>query len=86
MMSAVRFLRFAVLILYASYLANVGVLLVMLPWSSAWSRVVLFLPYRWAFFLDSPAVRGALTAFGALHLALLLFELVVPVRARHRSP
>jgi hypothetical protein len=85
MMSVVRALRFAVLILYASYLANVGVLLVMLPWSAAWSRIVLLLPYRWALFFDNPAVRGGLTAFGALHLILLLAELLVPARASHRG-
>jgi hypothetical protein len=85
MMCGVRALRLLVLLLYASYLANVGMLLVMLPWSDAWSRVVLFLPYRVALVIDTPAVRGALTAFGVLHLLLLLAELVVPVRLARRQ-
>jgi hypothetical protein len=77
-MSRVRALRIVLWIVYASYLANVGMLLIVLPWSDVWSRIVLLLPYRLALALDAPAVRGVVTAFGVLHLVLLLSELVYP--------
>ncbi len=82
-MAPVRALRIVVLLLYASYLTNVGMLLVVLPWSEAWARIVFLFPYRWALMIDTPAVRGALSAFGVLHLALLVTELVIPFRPRH---
>jgi len=82
MMSSVRALRIAVWIVYASYLANVGMLLIVLPWSDVWSQVVLLLPYRLALTVDAPAVRGVITAFGALHLILLLSEVIDPTLVR----
>lgn len=77
-MDAVRVIRLAVMVLYASYLTNVGLLLVLLPWSDAWSRFVLLAPPKIAVVLGSPVVRGGLTAFGVLHLVLVVAELVAP--------
>jgi hypothetical protein len=84
-MSRVRALRITVWIVYASYLANVGMLLIVLPWSDVWSQFVLMLPYRLALAIDEPAVRGAITAFGVLHLILLLSEVVQPSLLRNRN-
>jgi hypothetical protein len=75
-MIAVRALRLLLVIVYASYLTNVGMLLVMLPWSEVWPRFVLLLPPAIGIVVDDPAVRGAVTAFGCLHLVLLLVEIV----------
>lgn len=75
-----RALRVSFLVVYASYLTNVGLLLMLLPWSEAWTRFVLLTPPRVAWFLDDPIVRGVVSAFGALHLVLLAAELLVPVR------
>jgi len=73
----VRFLRILLMVLYASYLTNVGLLLVLLPWSDAWVRLVLLSPAKIAVLLDSPVFRGALSAFGVLHFVLLAAEMVV---------
>lgn len=83
MILVVRALRLFLTVVYASYLVNVGLLLLILPWSEAWSHFVLLVPYRAAIILDIPAIRGAISAFGFLHLALLLFELVNPSVATH---
>ena len=66
------------MVLYASYLTNVGLFLLLLPWSEAWARFVLLTPPKVGAILDIPALRGAVSAFGLLHLILLLAELVVP--------
>lgn len=83
-------LRFVLLILYAGYLVNVGLLMVMLPWSAAWGQVIARFPLGVAAFLDAPWFRGALSAFGALHLLLVVWEIVSPspaaVSRQVRSP
>ncbi len=84
-MDAVRVLRITFMVLYASYLTNVGLLLVLLPWSATWSRFILLLPPKVAVVLDSPFIRGGLTAFGVLHLLLVLAELVVPSREAQKD-
>jgi hypothetical protein len=68
-------------ILYASYLANVGLFLVTVPWSSAWRRAVMTFPPGWTTVLDAPAFKGVVTGVGVVHLLLLAFELVVAIRA-----
>ncbi|MCU0302882.1 MAG: hypothetical protein MUC56_02335 [Thermoanaerobaculales bacterium] len=73
-----RGLRLLLLIVYASYLTNVGLFLIMLPWSEVWPRFVLLLPPAIGIVVDAPALRGAVTAFGCLHLALLLLEILRP--------
>ncbi len=64
-----------VVVLYVAYLVQVGMLMLMLPWSDAWSVILLRLPTSLGAWFDSPAVKGALSAFGFLHLALLALEL-----------
>jgi hypothetical protein len=80
MIILVAAIRMLVTVIYASYLTNVGLLFILLPWSEGWSRFVLLLSPRMGFFLDNPAVRGVVSAFGFLHLALLVGELFVPGR------
>ena len=79
-MIAVRAFRIILTILYATYLTNVGLLLMLLPWSNGWSRLILMLSPQMGFLLDSPVVRGMVSAFGFLHLALLVAELLTPGR------
>ncbi len=64
------------MVLYATYLVYVGLFLTLGPWSPAWSRVTDLLPLPWSCWARWPAVRGALTALGLLHLALLAAELL----------
>jgi len=80
MMVLVRGVRMIVTVLYASYLVNVGLLLLLLPWSEGWPHLVLMMPPRVAALVDHPAVRGAVSAFGVLHLLLLAAEFVYPQR------
>ena len=83
-------LRFLVLILYAGYLVNVGLLMVMLPWSAAWGQIIARFPLSVAALLDAPWLRGGLSAFGALHLLLVVWEILSPspsaVSRQVRSP
>ena len=74
----VRALRAILTILYASYLVNMGILLIMLPWSEVWAHALLLMPMRLAVLVDIPAVRGVISAFGVLHLLLLVAEFFHP--------
>ena len=67
--------RFLLTLLYVGYLVQVGLMLLVLPWSRAWSGLVLELPLEFGVFLDTPAVRGLISSFGALHLLLVLIEI-----------
>ena len=80
MIISVSALRLLLTVIYASYLTNVGLLLMLLPWSEGWSHFILLLSPQMTSFLDNPAVRGVVSAFGFLHLALLVSELFVPGR------
>lgn len=60
------------------YLVNVGLLLVMLPWSQVWGVLLTMFPVSIASVLDQPWFRGLLSAFGVLHLLLVVWELVHP--------
>jgi hypothetical protein len=62
------------IVAYVGYLVQAGLLMVMLPWSEAWSVMLVRLPTSLAAWLDSPAIRGVVTAFGVLHLMLLAIE------------
>jgi hypothetical protein len=71
---AVRLLRFLGVLLYASYLTQMGMLLTILPWSDSWPALILKTPPVAASWLSEPSVRGVLTAFGVLHFGVLLWE------------
>jgi len=82
----VRALKLILMIVYASYLTNVGLLLLLLPWSDGWSRLVLLTSPWLGVVLDHPIVRGLISSFGFLHLALLVIELLHPgLPSEHRS-
>jgi len=70
-------LRFLGLMLYVAYLVQVGLAMLLLPWSPLWGSLVAQLPPEAAGLLDLPAVRGAISGFGAVHLFLLATELVM---------
>ena len=70
--------RFLAIVVYMAYLVNAGLLLVLLPWSQAWGRVLTHLPLSSATLLDSPWMRGLISAFGLLHLLLVVWELINP--------
>jgi hypothetical protein len=74
----VRLSRFLLIVLYMGYLVNAGLLFVMLPWSRVWGLLLSRFPQPLALVLDSPWLRGMLTAFGSLHLLLVAWELIHP--------
>ena len=74
--SPVRIGRFLGIILYATYLIHVGLLLTLAPWSPLWGQVLTWLPHPWNAWLALPAVKGALTGTGVLHLLLAAAEAV----------
>ena len=70
--------RFLLIVIYMGYLVNAGLMLVLLPWSRAWGLLLTTFPPGTAILLDSPLVRGVLSAFGVLHLMLVAWELINP--------
>lgn len=60
--------------LFVLYCTTVGVALVLLPWSPGWERLVTALPFDLLFLLR-PAVRGAMSGFGFVHLVWGTYEL-----------
>ena len=70
--------RFLFIVLYMGYLVNAGLLLIMLPWSRLWGLLLTRFPHSLALVLDVPWIRGMLSAFGALHLLLVAWELIHP--------
>lgn len=80
-----RVIRFLLIVVYVGYLVNVGLLLLLLPWSAAWSTILTWIPYRVANVLDLPALRGLISGFGLLHLLLLAAEML-PTRPTQPSP
>ncbi len=82
----VRSIRVIAMVIYASYLTNVGLLLMLLPWSEGWSRFVLLVTPGAGMILDAPVFRGMVSAFGFLHLALLIGELLKAPRTKHGEP
>ena len=74
-MAVVKLLRFLIIVVYVGYLVNVGLLFVLLPWSRAWGMLMTIFPPIVAQVLDAPWARGALSAFGILHLLLVVWEI-----------
>jgi len=69
-------LKLLAMVLYIGYLVQVGLLMIWLPWSGIWGLLVVKMPVRAAWLLDAPMIRGAITAFGVLHLLMVFAELV----------
>jgi hypothetical protein len=74
-------------LLFAAYFFEVGLLLVIVPWSSFWDRNVLLeglpLLYEWT---RSPYVRGAVSGFGVVNMAAGLVEVARAWQDRHDAP
>ena len=77
--------RFLLIVLYMGYLVNAGLMLILLPWSRAWGRMLAEFPPATSALLDTPWLRGLLSAFGALHLMLVIWELVHPTLLERRG-
>ena len=70
--------RFFAIVIYIGYLVNVGLFLLLIPWSRAWGMLLTQFPPAASVVLDSPWFRGLLSAFGLLHLLLVVWELLNP--------
>jgi hypothetical protein len=72
----VKAFKVIALVVYVSYLVQMGLLMIWLPWSSVWNHLVVRMPLPVAWFLDAPWTKGAIAAFGVLHLAMVVAELI----------
>ncbi len=78
-----RMAQLLLIMFYAAYMTQVGMILLLLPWSELWPRLLHQLPPHLAYLLDLPACRGLISGIGALHIMALLLELLPPsVRRR----
>jgi hypothetical protein len=56
-------------ILFVFYCAEAGLLLTLLPWSPAWDQITRQIPIAiLQSAILSPALRGAMTGFGIVHI------------------
>jgi hypothetical protein len=54
---------------FVIYCLEAGLFLVLAPWSPAWERTLLQLPFASIYLLAlHPALRGAVSGFGLMHL------------------
>lgn len=60
---------------FVVYCTTVGVVLVLIPWTPGWDRMVAHVPYTGLQLLQLPAVRGGLSGFGLIHLVWGLHDL-----------
>ncbi len=72
-------------LVYLFYLFEVGLFLILVPWSPLWERnyFLLELPPLGSFCL-SPFTRGAISSVGVLHLVMGAFDSLAFVRAEWR--
>ena len=70
--------RFFAIVIYIGYLVNVGLFFLLVPWSRAWGMLLTQFPPAASVVLDSPSFRGMLSAFGLLHLLMVVWELLNP--------
>ena len=70
-------------VLIVVYLIEVGLVLIVMPWTEFWDRnfFVESLPTLEPA-LTSPAVRGSVSGFGVVSLAVALTDVVQSIRAR----
>ena len=69
-MSMERVVRFV----FVLYCATVGAVLVLIPWSPAWDRMLSHLPVGFEI-LRLPLLRGGLSGFGLVHLVWCVHDL-----------
>jgi hypothetical protein len=74
-------------LLFAAYFFEVGLLLVIVPWSSFWDQNLLLeaIPFvhDWT---RSPYVRGAVSGLGLVNMGAGVAELSRALRRRHDVP
>jgi len=70
--------RFLVIVVYIGYMVNVGLFLLLVPWTRAWGTLLTSFPLGASQVLDAPWFRGLLSAFGLLHLLMVVWELLNP--------
>ena len=65
---------------FVLYCATVGVVLVVIPWSPGWDRMLSHLPAGFEM-LRLPLLRGALSGFGLVHLVWCVHDLQLLLRS-----
>ena len=70
---------------FVLYCATVGVVLVVIPWSPGWDRMLSHLPSGFQM-LRMPLLRGALSGFGMVHLVWCLHDLQLLLRSTATGP
>lgn len=78
--------RRLVSVLFVFYCFEVGIFLVLAPWSQSWERLLLSLPLvsGWLPLLTHPATRGLITGFGLVHLVWGVHDIDFFLRQRNR--
>lgn len=76
----------ATTLLFVFYCVEVGVFFVIAPWTATWDRLVISLPVPLLheLYLD-PAIRGAVSGFGIVHMLWGAHDLEQWLAGRHRS-
>ncbi len=73
-------------VLFILYCVEAGVFLLLSPWSPRWDQsVVQLADIRLVTFLLHPAVRGAITGFGLVHLVWGAHDLDLWLSERRRA-
>ena len=65
---------------FVLYCATVGVVLVVIPWSPGWDRMLSHLPAGFEM-LRLPLLRGGLSGFGLVHLVWCVHDLQLLLRS-----
>ncbi|MEM6455509.1 MAG: hypothetical protein AAF772_10475 [Acidobacteriota bacterium] len=69
---------------FGLYCAVAGLLLIYLPWTSGWERIIAQFPDVLQL-LNRPTLRGAVSGFGLVHLVRLMAEIDDTLRAMVRA-
>ncbi len=79
-MHSVPYVRFLLVLVYATYLAYAGLFFLLAPWTEIWTMLVIRLPVQPAAFLGDPSVKGMISAFGLLHFVMAVIEATTGLR------
>lgn len=67
---------------FVLYCATTGVVFLLLPWSPGYDQLLALLPIHDLELLRHPAVRGAVSGFGVVHLVWGVHDLASILRRR----